>query len=140
MILAGFLTVCGLLLGSAAMAGRIDACVNLDSLALVLAGTLVSGLVFSAGEWKNLGSGFMTMIRFRRVAPSAGICRVFTGMAVAVVIFGFLSMMQGIYSGLLAAEKVPLETTVWYASYTVFYSFLVSGFLLLPVVLKHKAR
>ena len=139
MIMLGFLAVSGLLLGSAAVAGNIGACVNVDSLVLVLAAMCIAMPVFSRGAWKKLGIGLHTIVRFSKTTPDRETAKIFAGLAISLPAFGLLSMLQGIYSGLMAGGRIPPETIIWYASYTFFYSLLISLFLFFPVVLVHRA-
>lgn len=136
-----FLVFCGLnaiLFASASRAGGIGTFVNLDSVLIVVAGALLSGVSVGYGRYGALFLGVRQVFAFSgRGEKSPETRSVFAGLSALTLAFGFCSTLQGIFAGVLLESASPIGSRLVYASFTSVYALILVAFLFVPVILRN---
>ena len=128
-----------MLLGSAYFNGSIGLFFNLDSIVIVVAGTIFFTISISIGRFSALLKGLKEIFSFRKnKEKDREVSTIFLGMTFGSVAVGLCSMMQGIISGALAKPDFTIFEIISISGFTVAYGILLSFFLWLPVYFRNK--
>jgi len=139
MIVLIFISVSGIFLISAHLSGDIGYFINLDSLLIVIAGTLLSSAALSTGKFKYLIMGASEMISFSaNKEKKSEVKNIYTGLAIMTIAVGVCSTAQGIISGILSVNQYPLPEIISIASFTTVYSIIIAVFLFVPVIIRNR--
>lgn len=139
MIFLSFILISSIFLLSAHFAGNVGNFINIDSLLIILLGMAISSISLSWGKVPSLKKGFIQIFSFSMPKDKdTEVKNIFTGLLISTIAVGFCSSCQGILSGILSGNNLPILQVLSFASFTTIYALIISIFLFLPVVYRNR--